>query len=432
MPEKKINVLLMGSGGRESALAYKMAQSPQSGNLYIAPGNAGTCAYGINLPFTVSDFAATAKAIEEYEIDLVVVGPEDPLVNGLREYLDNRENCTRAVAILGPGADGARLEGSKDYAKHFMARHSIPTAGYKTVSADTIADGFAFLQTLKPPYVLKADGLAAGKGVLIEPTLEKAKEALKTMLDGRFGAASSRVVIEEFLSGIECSVFVLTDGTGEYRILAPAKDYKRAGDGDMGLNTGGMGAVSPPPFADASFMAKVEEHIIKPTVEGLLADGIDYRGFIFFGLMNCGGAPIVIEYNARMGDPETEVVMPRIASDVLPVFLHAAQGRLTDKDKIAVDRRVAVTVMAVADGYPGAYRKGDIISGNLQPRHSVVFHAGTKKNADGRPVTAGGRVLAVTSLADDIASAAAKSYESLNDIHFDGMRYRSDISKDLL
>lgn len=432
MSTSKINVLLLGSGGRESALACKISQSPLLGTLYIAPGNAGTGAYGVNLPFGASDFEAVARAIEEHAVDLIVAGPEDPLVKGLREALDARPEGSRKVALLGPGADGARLEGSKDFAKIFMGRHGIPTARHLTVDAATIDDGYRFLATLKAPYVLKADGLAAGKGVLIEPDLDSARKSLRTMLDGQFGAASATVVIEEFLSGIECSVFVITDGAGNYRILAPAKDYKRAGDGDTGLNTGGMGAVCPPPFADAEFMARVEERVVRPTVEGLIADGIDYRGFIFLGLMNSGGDPMVIEYNVRMGDPETEVVMPRISSDFLPVMLHAAEGRLTEADKVEVDPRAAVTVVAVAGGYPGDYRKGDVITGNLAPEGSTVYHAGTKTGADGRPVTAGGRVLAVTSLAPDIAAAAARSYRALADIHFDGMRYRTDITKDLL
>ncbi len=431
METSKINVLLLGSGGRESALACKISQSPMLGKLFIAPGNAGTGAYGTNLDFGAADFPAVCAAIDEHAIDLVVAGPEDPLVKGLRQALESRPEGARKVALLGPGADGARLEGSKDFAKIFMGRHGIPTARHLTVDAATIDDGFRFLESLKAPYVLKADGLAAGKGVLIEPDLESAKRSLRTMLDGQFGAASATVVIEEFLSGIECSVFVITDGAGNYRILAPAKDYKRAGDGDTGLNTGGMGAVCPPPFADAAFMERVEQRVVVPTVRGLIADGIDYRGFIFLGLMNSDGDPMVIEYNVRMGDPETEVVMPRISSDFLPVMLHAAQGRLTEADSVDVDPRAAVTVVAVAGGYPGEYRKGDLISGNLAPEGSTVYHAGTKAGADG-PVTAGGRVLAVTSLASDLAQAAAKSYKALENIHFRDMRFRTDIARDVL
>ncbi len=431
MTRCKYNVLLLGSGGRESALAYKIGQSPLLGTLYIAPGNAGTGRYGHNLPFAASDFGAVCGAVEEYGIDLIVVGPEDPLVNGLRGALEARGAGAHPVAMVGPGADGAMLEGSKDYAKRFMNRHGIPTARHLTVTADTVAAGDAFLDTLQPPYVLKADGLAAGKGVLIEPTLEQAKASLRLMLAGQFGSASATVVIEEFLTGIECSVFVLTDGTGSYRILAPAKDYKRAGDGDTGLNTGGMGAVCPPPFADATFMHKVENKVIIPTVRGLIEDGVDYRGFIFLGLMNRDGEPLVIEYNVRMGDPETEAVMPRISSDLLPLLLHAAQGALSESDILEVDSRAAVTVVAVAGGYPGAYHKGDVIGGDIDPQGSIVFHAGTRAGTNGTTVTAGGRVLAVTSLAPTFEEAAKQSYTALQNIHFDGMRYRHDIGADL-
>lgn len=427
----KINVLLLGSGGRESALAYKISQSPLLNQLYIAPGNAGTASYGTDLTFAANDFASVAHAIEEYEIDLVVVGPEDPLVAGLREALNKRPEGARTVAMLGPGADGAALEGSKDFAKQFMARHKIPTARHLTVTDTNLSEGDAFMATLNPPYVLKADGLAAGKGVLIVPTLEDAKRDLRTMLAGQFGAASAKVVIEEYLSGIECSVFVITDGQGHYRILPPAKDYKREGDGDTGLNTGGMGAVCPPPFADAAFMDKVEQKIVKPTIEGLIADGIDYRGFIFLGLMNSNGEPMVIEYNVRMGDPETEVVMPRIASDILPVMKACAEGKLSDDLTIETDPRAAVTVVAVSGGYPGDYQKGKKISGKLDPIDSIVFHAGTRKDANGNPETAGGRVLAVSSLASTLSEAAAKSYASLKNINFEGIRYRTDISKDV-
>lgn len=426
-----LNVLLLGSGGRESALAYKISQSPLLKKLYIAPGNAGTGAYGENLAFAAGDAAAVCKAVEEKEIDLIVVGPEDPLVGGLREALNARPAGSREVAMLGPGADGAALEGSKDFAKVFMAAHNVPTARHLTVTSDNVAEGEAFLRSLKAPYVLKADGLAAGKGVLIEATLESAIESLHTMLAGQFGKASAKVVIEEFLTGIECSVFVITDGAGNYRILPPAKDYKREGDGDTGLNTGGMGAVCPPPFCDKTFMDKVEERVVKPTVQGLIKDGIDYRGFIFLGLMNSDGDPMVIEYNVRMGDPETEVVMPRIASDILPVFYHAAQGKLTDADVVEADPRAAVTVVAVSGGYPGPYEKGKVITGNLNPENSIVFHAGTRSNGDGLPETAGGRVLTVTSLASTLSEAATTSYKALTDIHFDGMRYRHDISKDV-
>ena len=393
-----MNVLLLGSGGRECALAWKLSQSPLMGKFFIAPGNAGTSAYGTNIDIKPTDFAAVAQAVADNDIDLVIAGNEDPLVLGLREFLAaHPDPKVSSVLMLGPGREGAALEGSKDFAKGFMARHGIPTARYFTVTADNVAQGDEFLESLTAPYVLKADGLAAGKGV--------------------------------FLSGIECSVFVLTDGSGRYIILPEAKDYKRVGEGDTGLNTGGMGAVSPVPFCTPEFMEKIRTRIVEPTIDGLKKENIDYRGFIFLGLIDCGGDPYVIEYNVRMGDPETEVVMPRIASDLLPAAVAAAKGNL-EGCSLDADPRTAVTVMAVSGGYPGDYVKGLPITGNLTPEQSIVFHAGTK--AAPEVVTAGGRVLAVTSYGDDIPSAVARSYASLADIHFDGMYFRRDIGKDLL
>ena len=407
-----MNILLLGSGGRESALAWKLSQSPRCNNLYIAPGNGGTGAYGTNVKLSPLDFEGIRRFVADNAIDMIVVGNEDPLV-------------------AGPSKAGAELEGSKDFAKRFMYKHGIPTAAYRSFTAQTVEEGCEFLASLKAPYVLKADGLAAGKGVLIIDNLEEACKSLREMLGGMFGRSSSTVVIEEFLSGIECSVFVVTDGNGSYRVLPVAKDYKRIGEGDTGLNTGGMGAVSPVPFADEVFMRKVDERIIKPTVEGLKSDGIVYRGFIFLGLINVGGEPMVIEYNVRMGDPETEVVMPRLASDLVDLIEAAAKGNLGDVPA-EHDPRPAVTVMAVSGGYPGSYPKGKAISGNLQPEGSIVFHAGTSIHADGQLVTAGGRVMAVTSLADTIEAAREKSYKALENIHFDGMYRRGDIGCDIL
>ncbi len=425
------NVLLLGSGGRESAIAWKLNQSPLMGEFFIAPGNAGTTAYGTNLPLKPTDFEAVYRAVVDNDIDLVVAGNEDPLVLGLREYLESHSEADgRRILVVGPGKEGAALEGSKDFAKHFMQKYGIPTARYFTVTSANIPEGDAFLDSLKAPYVLKADGLAAGKGVLIIDSLGEAKASLREMLGGKFGSASAKVVIEEFLSGIECSVFVLTDGKGGYIILPPAKDYKRVGEGDTGLNTGGMGAVCPPPFVDKDFMDKIEKRIIIPTLDGMREESIDYRGFIFLGLINCGGDPMVIEYNVRMGDPETEAVMPRIASDLMPALLGAARGDI-DGIELATDPRTAVTVMAVSGGYPGTYPKGKLITGKLRPDSSVVFHAGTTTDSDGRTVTSGGRVLSVTSYGSDILDAAARSYESLKDIHFDGMYFRRDIGRDL-
>ncbi len=420
-----MRILLLGSGGRESALAWKISKSPKVEKLYIAPGNGGTDAYGENLQLSPLDFPAVEKTVGELGIDMIVVGNEDPLVAGITDYFDGK-----GVLVVGPTKAGAELEGSKDVAKAFMVRHGIPTARYRSFTADTLADGVAFLETLNAPYVLKADGLAAGKGVLIIDSLDEAKKALAEMLGGMFGKSSSTVVIEEFLSGIECSVFVLTDGKGGYRILPVAKDYKRIGEGDTGLNTGGMGAVSPVPFADDTFMQKVEERIIRPTVEGLIEENRVYRGFIFFGLINVGGEPMVIEYNVRMGDPETEAVMPRIDSDIVPLLEAAAKGDLGDLP-LKHSELAAATVIAVSGGYPEAYEKGKTITGIAEAsENSLIFHAGTKA-ADGSTVTSGGRVLAVTSLAPTLPEALACSYQSLSHIKFDGMAFRRDIGRDV-
>ncbi len=422
-----LRILLLGSGGRESALARKIAQSPRCGKLWIAPGNAGTDAYGENAALSPLDFKSIGDFVKANGIDMIVVGNEDPLVAGIYDYFE-----AAPVLVVGPSKAAAALEGSKDFAKKFMMRHNIPTAAYRTFTHETAAEGRAFLATLKAPYVLKADGLAAGKGVLIVPTLDEARTALDGMLAGQFGSASSKVVIEEFLSGIECSVFVLTDGAGGYRILPVAKDYKRAGEGDTGLNTGGMGAVSPVPFADKTFMQKVEERIIRPTVEGLAQEGLTYRGFIFLGLINVDGDPKVIEYNVRMGDPETEVVMPRLASDLLDLLEGCARGDLADLPA-EHDPRAAATVIAVSGGYPGHYPKGIEITGDLTPGGAVtVFHAGTARDAAGRLVTSGGRVLAVTSYGDTLPEALEASYRALDGIHFDGMYFRRDIGRDVL
>lgn len=421
-----MNILLLGSGGRESALAWKLSQSKRCDKLYIAPGNGGTTAYGTNVGLSPLDFESIRKFVADKDIDMIVVGNEDPLVAGIYDYFE-----ADPVLVVGPSKAGAALEGSKDFAKRFMARHGIPTAAYRSFTADTVDEGCRFMASLKAPYVLKADGLAAGKGVLIIDDYDEACHALREMLHGKFGKSSSTVVIEEFLSGIECSVFVVTDGNGAYRILPVAKDYKRIGEGDTGLNTGGMGAVSPVPFADAAFMQKVEERIIRPTVDGLKAEGIEYRGFIFLGLINVDGNPMVIEYNVRMGDPETEVVMPRLASDLVDLVEAAAKGSLGDVPA-EHDPRPAVTVMAVSGGYPGSYPKGKLITGELHPQGSLVFHAGTAADAEGRTVTSGGRVLTVTSLADTIAEARSKSYQALENISFDGKYSRRDIGCDIL
>ena len=425
-----MKLLLLGSGGREHTLAWKLAQSPLLENLFIAPGNAGTSAFGKNLAIGVNDFPAIRKAVMEYSIDMVIVGPEDPLVLGIHDFFLSDPELHN-IPVIGPVKQAALLEGSKDFAKQFMIRHGIPTARYQTFTPSTLDEGIAFLQTLKAPYVLKADGLAAGKGVIIAPSLDNAIHELSSMLrDARFGAASGKVVIEEFLSGIELSAFVLTDGKS-YLVLPEAKDYKRIGEGDTGPNTGGMGSVSPVPFADASFLAKVETRIMLPTIEGLKKEGIDYRGFIFFGLMNVAGDPYVIEYNCRMGDPEAESIVPRIKNDLLELFI-AVSNQTLDHVSLMTDPRHTATVMLVSAGYPDQYEKGKMISGQENISGSILFHAGTcAQPGTGNTVTSGGRVMAVTSFGNSMKEALETSYANAMKIIFDGKYYRKDIGFDL-
>lgn len=424
-----MNVLILGSGGREHAFAWKIAQSKKLDNLYIAPGNAGTALCGTNVNIGVNDFDAIKNLVWEKGIDLVLVGPEDPLVNGIHDYF-LADDVLKDIPVIGPKKDGAILEGSKDFSKQFMIRNNVPTAQYKSFTEANLEEGFTFLETLTPPYVLKADGLAAGKGVLIVSGLAEAKRELKAMIsEAKFGAASATVVVEEYLHGIELSVFVLTDGKS-YKILPAAKDYKRIGEGDKGLNTGGMGAVSPVPFADDEFIKKVEEKVVVPTINGLIKEGIDYRGFIFIGLMNDKGDPKVIEYNCRMGDPETEVVVPRIKSDLLELLKAVGEQKLHEIS-FEIDSRIATTVMMIAGGYPEEYEKGDEITNLNSVEGSIVFHAGTKLQDD-KVVTNGGRVIAVTSFGNSIAEAVSKSFSNIEKIEYKNKYYRRDIGKDLM
>ncbi len=423
-----MNVLILGSGGREHTLAWKIKQSPLLNNLFVAPGNSGTGEIAKNIPISVNQFDKIKDLVLSEKIQMVIVGPEDPLVNGIHDYFLNDAKL-RSIPVIGPEKAAASLEGSKEFAKKFMIRHNIPTASYQSFTAGNLDKGMKFLEGLKPPYVLKADGLAAGKGVVILNDLQTAKDELRAMLiEAKFGAASTTVVIEEFLAGIELSVFVLTDGKN-YKVLPTAKDYKRIGEGDSGLNTGGMGAISPVPFADKEFMAQIHHRIVKPTVEGLKMDGLPYKGFIFIGLIKVGNDPFVIEYNVRLGDPETEVVVPRIKNDLL-VLLQAVADQTLDKIDLQIDPQSAATVMLVAGGYPGAYTKGAVITGFDTVEDSLVFHAGTL-NKEGQVLTNGGRVMAITSLGNGFKEALAKSYENVRKIHFKGVNYRKDIGFDL-
>ncbi len=423
-----MNILVLGSGGREHAFSHAISKSAHCDTLFVAPGNAGTQSIATNLAISVTDFPAIKAAVLEHSINMVVVGPEDPLVRGIVDFF-GQDDELKNVMIVGPSAEGAKLEGSKERAKEFMMKHGIPTASYQSFTKEKLEEGKQFLDTLQPPYVLKADGLAAGKGVLILSDKEEARTELENMLShAKFGAASEKVVIEEFLDGIELSVFVLTDGKN-YKILPTAKDYKRIGEGDTGLNTGGMGAISPVPFANEDFMKKIEDRIVKPTVDGLAEENIDYKGFIFIGLIKVDREPKVIEYNVRMGDPETEVVLPRIESDLVALLKATALGAL-DSASLSVDPRAATTVMVVSGGYPEAYKKGKVISGADSITDSIVFHAGTRMES-GQPVTNGGRVIAITSLDEDFRKALKKSYQNIEKLHFDTMYYRRDIGFDL-
>ena len=424
-----MTILLLGSGGREHALAWKMLQSPKCSKLFVAPGNAGTAQIATNCSLDILDFDSIKSFVLQEKVEMVVVGPEDPLVLGIYDFFKNNESL-KNITVIGPSKVGAQLEGSKEFAKEFLIKHNIPTAAYDSFTAATVEKGYEFLETLQPPYVLKADGLAAGKGVLIIEDLAEAKEELRNMLvNAKFGKASKKVVIEEFLDGIELSCFVLTDGKN-YKILPTAKDYKRIGVGDKGLNTGGMGAVSPVPFADAILLEKIETRIVKPTVEGLLKDKIEYKGFVFIGLINVKGEPIVIEYNVRMGDPETEVVIPRLKSDLVELFQAVADEKL-DEVTLEIDERSATTIMVVSGGYPEDYEKGKVISGIENVQDSIVFHAGTKLE-NGQVVSNGGRVLAVTSFGENFQEAIKKSYQNIDKLHFDKMYFRKDIGFDLI